>query len=127
MKKDFVTFYWPGAIVAETSESPIDSWNVEEAINMARKNKTLPYGFIFTTRERNENDLDSHESKKSGIYYLGGDVLTLKDVKSRNNPDDKILISNMECNHWDKIVVNTNSWTWTQPLKKDDIVLDFKI
>jgi hypothetical protein len=31
----------------------------------------------------------------------------------------------MRCNGYDRIVVNTNSWRWTQPLGEDDEVLDY--
>lgn len=39
------------------------------------------------------------------MYYLGGDVLTLEDVKVKM-PDEKILISNMENNGHDRIIIN---------------------
>jgi len=44
-------------------------------------------------------------------------------VKAKNNPNDRILISNMEINGYEKIIVNNNSWKFTAPLNKDDIVL----
>ena len=31
--------------------------------------------------------------------------------------------THMENNGYDRIVVNTNSWKWTQPLEQDDVVL----
>jgi hypothetical protein len=61
------------------------------------------------------------------VYYLGGVVQTLAQIKAKNDPRDEILISNMECNRWDKVVTNTNSWRWTQPLQKGDVVLDYKM
>ena len=36
---------------------------------------------------------------------------------------DRILVSNMEGNGYDRIITNDNSWRWTQPLGKDDVVL----
>ena len=127
MKKHFVTFYSPGTFVAEQTTKPIPSWDVEKAIDMSKNIKerygALPYGFQFSTRIRGKDDLDSHESKHSNMYYLGGEVLSLAQVKARNDPNDKILISNMETNKWEKIIINTNSWKWTQPLEKDDVVL----
>ena len=129
MKKKFVTFYSPGTFVAETSEKEIDSWDVNVAIEMARDIKerynALPYGFQFSTRERGENDWDSHETEISPFYYLGGEIFTVQQLEKIGNPNDVILISNMVNNGWNKVIVNTNSWKWTQPLKDTDVVLDF--
>ena len=134
LEKHFVTFYSPGSFTAETSRKPIDSWNTEDAIAMAKDIKerhgAVPYGFRFSTRSRSEDDLDSKESAKSVMYYLGGEIQTLEtldDVIARGDPSDSILISNMRCNKWNRIIriiVNTNSWTWSQPLNDDDVVLD---
>lgn len=129
MKKHFVIFFSPGIIVAETTEKAIDSWDVDEAIKMAReineRHNAIPYGFCFTTRERKDDELDSKEIKRSGTYFLGGKILTMDILKVRNDPKDSILISNMECNHWEKVVENCNSWKWIQPLREGDVLLDF--
>ena len=129
MKKHFVTFLSPGTFVAESSEKPIEKWDTKMAMKMAdsitERYGATPYGFYFTTRERTAKDLDSKEIKRSGTYFLGGTVKTLADVKAENNPSNRILISNMECNHYDRIIENNNSWRWTQPLDKDDIVLNY--
>lgn len=129
MEKHFVTFYSPGTFVAETTEKPIDSWDVEQAKEMARSIKerhaAVPYGFRFSMRSRGENDLDSKVTKRSQFYWLGGKVETLEEIKSRAGKDESILISNMECNKWDRIITNTNSWKWTQPLDETDVVLDW--
>lgn len=59
------------------------------------------------------------------MYYLGGEILTLQQIKDRENPKDRILITNMECNGWGRIIENRNSWLITQPLRDGDIVLDW--
>lgn len=131
MQKHFVTFYSPGTFIAESSEFPIKAWDTELAVKMARKVKerygARPYGFRFTTRARGGRDLDSKVIKTSGLYWLGGKVETLAEVEARNDPKEEILRSNMRCNHYDKIVTNTNSWRWTMPLEKGDVVLDVKL
>ena len=128
MKKNFVVFMSPGTFVAEMTQKEIDFWDVSKAVEMSKNIKerygSIPYGFYFITRERGENDFDSKETKRSSMYYLGGKILTLEELKSRNDPKDKTLISNMECNNWDKVIINDNSWRWTQPLKHDDKVLE---
>ena len=128
MKKHYVTFYSPGTLVAEQTTKEIDSWDTDKAIEMAKgiqeRHGAIPYGFIFTTRERSEADFDSKQTEHSGMYYLGGKVFTLEDIKARNNPDDHILISNMQNNGYDRVVENNNSWRWTQPLNESDVVLN---
>ena len=128
MKRHFVVFYSPGTFVAETTERPIDEWDVRIAVDMSRRvierHAARPYGFRFITRSRGTHDLDSKETKRSGMYYLGGTIETLQQIEARNNPDERILCSNMRGNGWDRVVTNRNSWKWTQPLHDGDVVLD---
>jgi hypothetical protein len=130
MKKHFVTFYSPGTLVAETSTKPIDSWDVERAIEMSKSIKerygALPYGFQFSTKTRKNDELDSKVTERSNFYWLGGTVKTLADVKAENDSTNKILISNMEINGYNEIITNNNSWQWTQPFTENDILLDIK-
>ncbi len=131
MKKQahFVTFYSPGTFVAEESTKPIDKWDVEAAKEMARgireQYNAAPYGFRFTTRSRGAKDLDSKQTAQSPLYWLGGKVETLAEVKARATEKDRILVSNMEGNGYDQIITNNNSWRWTMPLGADDVVLDW--
>lgn len=126
----FVTFYSPGTFVAETTERPIDSWDVEQAKEMAHgiveRYAATPYGFQFTTRSRGDDDLDSQESARSPFYRLGGRVETLAEVEARNDPKEETLRLNMRGNGYDNIVVNDNSWRSTRPLGATDVVLDWK-
>lgn len=128
MKKHFVTFLSPGAFLAEENTIPIESWNVKKAQKMTAKIKqgysAVPYGFYFTTRSRATSDLDSKETKRSGTYYLPHcKVETLAEVKARKNPEESILIANMEGNGWNKIVTTMSGWKWTQPFTKEDTLL----
>lgn len=127
----FVTFFSPGTIVAETTTKPVLAWDVEEVMAMARqtiqRHNARPYAFQFSTRSREDDELDSKEVARSPLYYLGGKVETLAQVKARATDKDRILVSNMECNKWDRIITNDNSWRWVQPLNDTDIVLDFKM
>lgn len=129
MQQHFVTFYSPGTFVAEQSTEPIETWDVEQAQKMAHditeRYHATPYGFQFTTRERTDDELDSKQVARSPMYFLGGTVETLAQVKARATEQDRILVGNMEGNGYDRIVTNNNSWRWTQPLAKDDVVLDW--
>lgn len=129
MQQHFVSFLSPGSFVSEETVKPIDSWDVDQAVQMARtiveRHGAKPYGFRFITRSRGPDDLDSRETARSGIYYLGGTVETYEQVCARNDPKEEILRSNMRSNSWDRIVTNNNSWKFTAPLYVDDVVLDF--
>jgi len=46
-------------------------------------------------------------------------------VKARATDKDRVLVSNMECNGYERIVTNDNSWRWTQPLGPTDVVLEW--
>lgn len=127
MERHFVTFYSPGTFVVEMTERPIDSWDVDAAIAMAaeivERYNARPYGFRFSTRTREEDDLDSKVSATSPMHYFAGTISTLEEVKARDLPDEKILRSNMECNGYDRIITTETPWKWTQPLEPEDIVL----
>jgi|SRR5579872_800893 len=129
MQQHFVTFYSPGTFVAESSTEPIESWDVETAKTLAKgikeRHGATPYGFRFTTRGRSNDDLDSSVIDTSPMYYLGGTVETLEEVKNRATGDERILVANMEGNGYEKIITSTNSWRWTQPLQPTDVVLDW--
>lgn len=130
MTKHFVHFLSPGTLVAEETVKPIDSWDVDTAVQMAHsineRYGARPYGFQFSTRERGDTDLDSKVIKTSGIYYLGGRTMTAEDVR-REIKDPETLLANMKGNRWEKVVVNDNSYRWIQPLLKGDTVLDVKL
>jgi len=129
MQQHFVTFYSPGTFVAEETTKPVAAWDVDAACEMARditeRHGATPYGFRFTTRARGDADLDSKVVATSPTYYLGGRIETLDEVEARNDPKETILRSNMRGNGWDRIVVNDNSWRWTQPLSDGDVVRDW--
>ena len=130
MKSHFVTFFSPGTFVSETTEQPIASWDVEAAKAMARGIKerynATPYGFRFSTRSRKDDELDSRVIATSPMYYLGGKVETLAEVKARATDKESILIANMECNGIERIITSDNSWRFTGALKADDVVLEWK-
>ncbi|MEE9510349.1 MAG: hypothetical protein V3V81_07635 [Candidatus Bathyarchaeia archaeon] len=126
MEKHFVRFLSPGTFVVEATQKPIESWDVDEAVKLSKDIKerynTLPYGFYFITRSRDDSQLDSKETDTSNMYYLGGKVETFEEIK-RSQPGS-ILAKNMEYNNWDRVITNTNSWKVTQPFKDGDVVIN---
>jgi hypothetical protein len=128
IQKHFVTFVSPGTLFSETTTKEIASWNVEEATEMAKdiveRYNATPYCFCFTTRQ-NDGELDSKEVAKSVYYFLGGNILTLEEIKARNSSKDEILISNMEINKIDRVVENWTPWRIAIPINPGDVVLAF--
>lgn len=130
VQKHFVEFVSPGTMFPETTEKEIDFWDVEKAQKMAEKieerHGATPYAFRFKTRSRGEEDLDSKVTKTSRFYYLNAVVMTLEEVKARKSKDDKILISNMEINHFNKIVTNgpnSKGYRFHLPFEAGDVIL----
>lgn len=70
IEKNFVTFFSPGTFVHEETTKEIDNWNVDEARDMARgiveRHGATPFAFQFSTRRREEDDLDSKVVSHSG-------------------------------------------------------------
>ena len=87
-----------------------------------------PYAFKFITRGRTDEDLDSRVIAKSGYYFINGVVKTLAQIESENDPNNRILISNMKTNGWDKVVVTYSPYKWTQPFTEEDsvVTIDFE-
>lgn len=129
VEQDFVYFLSPGTFISEQTKKPIKGWDVQEACKMARAIKerhgATPYGFYFTTHRRLDNELDSKLVATSPKYYLGGEVLTYTEIALRNDPDERMLRENMRMNDIERVIVNTNSYKITLPLKSDDIVLEW--
>lgn len=128
MKRHFITFMSPGTFVPEQTRKPIGSWDVEVGIRMSKeiteRHNSKPYGFYFTTRERGVDDFDSKQTQISPMYFLGGKIETVDEIEARGLAGEKILLSNMKGNGYDRVIVNTNSWQITLPLNADDVVLE---
>jgi hypothetical protein len=130
MQQHYVTYLSPGTFVSEQTTNPIDAWDVEAAADAAHfikeRHGAVPYGFYFTTRARNDDELDAKEVARSSMYYLGGRIETREEVEARNDPKENILRANMRCNGVERIIVNDNSWRFITGLKSTDVVLDWR-
>lgn len=130
MKRHLVTFYSPGTFFSEETSKVIDSWDVEKAVEMSKtvleRYDARPYGFRFSTSEQKDGEWGIKEVAKSPMYWLGGTIYTLEELESKNDPDDRILISNLKSNHYTRCIVNTNSWKFTGILEDEDIILEIQ-
>lgn len=130
MIKHFVTFYSPGTFFHEETTKEIESWDVQLAKKMAHtiteRYHATPFAFQFSTQKGGGENWNPKIVKESPKYYLGGKIETLSEVKARATEKDRILISNMECNGWKRIITNTNSYRITQPFQDKDILLEWE-
>jgi len=127
VKKDYVTFYSPGTMVAETTRREVPSWSVAKVLkilpDIEERYGAKPYGFRFTTMKRGMRDFAPREVAQSNMYYVNCDVQTLEELEERGEKEERILLQNMKTNGWDKIVTTKSGWKWSHPLQDGDIVL----
>jgi hypothetical protein len=136
-RREFVTFYSPGTLFAETTTKEIGERNVKVALAMAetiteRYNAT-PYGFRFETRivaeplpdgEGGTLRVDPKTVAESGTYFLGGKLVTLDEVEARDDPKESILRSNMRCNDSTIVCEVVRGYKSTHPFTDKDFVVD---
>ena len=129
IKKNFVTFYSPGSFVSETEDREIETWDVEQACDMARTIKArynaIPYAFQFYTKGRSDAELDSSVIDRSGLYYINCNKLSKEQIADEYGTSS-ILYRNMENNRWEYIARTIIGWKGHYPIENDDVVLDFR-
>ena len=134
-EKHIVEFYSPGTFFFENSSKEISDWSVEKAILMSQsvveRYGAKPYAFRFYTLLVSDPvpdgrggflDVSSKEINKSKLYYLGGEIKTIEDIKQENNKDNDILLSNMDCNYDSHIVVKQMGRC--RPFFEDSCIID---
>jgi hypothetical protein len=125
MTKHYVMFLSPGSFTAESTTKEIDSWDISKAIGMANdiheRYDATPYGFVFFTKARGDADWEPAETARSGTYFLDCEVLTVEQLEAENNPEHRILLSNMRSNGWRRIVRTTKGWQWHAPFRDGDV------
>lgn len=108
----YVRFYYPGIMFSETS------------IQEIKENDDVQIPKSCFTYEFFDMDLTGTEINISGKHYIG-DVYTIEDIEKMQDPSLDILLSNMKCNNFPK-VVKTNIGNY-QPLKEGDIVVPSQV
>jgi hypothetical protein len=114
--QQYIEFYFPGSFVSETEVKPVASRAAPVAVPLGA------YAYRFFARqevEMNGEILRGKAHDHSPMTYFGK-ALTLDEVKALDG-DYRILISNMECNRWDRVVRTVRGNF--QPLNEGDIVL----
>jgi hypothetical protein len=135
-RQEFVVFYSPGTLFAESSAKPIERRDVAMAARMAadvtERYNAKPYGFQFETRiiadpipdgEGGTMRVLAKAVDVSGTHFLCGTLETYDDVVKRDNPEESILRSNMR-GMSPIVCVTENSFLSTMPFEEGDCVLD---
>jgi len=116
----YIEWMYPGIISTDTSSEKIDHRDPQRVDKM--KERVFAFRFFDRTVVDGE-ELLGKDKNPSGIYYLGGSVMTLAEVKDKygDDPDKRILISNMENNGYDRIVMT--KFGQSMPLNDQDRVI----
>jgi hypothetical protein len=135
MRTHRVIFYSPGTFFPEESSREIDSWDTRRAVELSKevveRHNARPHSFRFKTYltaapvpdgEGGVLNVEPKEVDASGLYFLGGRLRTLEEVKAENNPKEQILISNME-NNCPVAIENRNSWLFTGEFGERDCIV----
>lgn len=137
MRKEFVTFYSPGTLFAESTSLPIESRDValatQKSQDITERYNAKPYGFRFETRivadpvsdgEGGTLHVEPKTVDTSGMYFLNGRLETVDEVEARNDPKEHILLSNMQGNGMWVVCITTNGYKSTQPFTEKDFMVN---
>lgn len=132
--KHYVIFYSPGTLFSETSERPIEAYDVDLALAMSRtiteRHGSRPYGFCFITMLEHAPIKDKSgevftvspkETARSGMFFINGQVLTLAEAKEQ--PNSETLVHNMEYNDRETVVTGQSRYRWTMAWKAGDCIV----
>lgn len=136
-KNHYVVFLSPGTFVSESTEKEVTKWHpplaVGKAERIVERYGAKPYAFYFVTYlvhppiddgAGGTLEVQRKEIARSGLYHLGGNVLSYTDVASRNDPKDSIMLSNMRGNDSPYVIENTNSYKHCSTFGESDVVVD---
>lgn len=113
----YIEFFWAGTIVANTSTREIEH---RDPLLVVMPESS--YGFRFfdrTVAETTDGEtLLGPVKNGSKTYYPGGRIATADEIEAKGDPRDRILLSNMRGNGWDRVVYNRFG-AWPQPYEPD--------
>lgn len=120
----FVEILFPGTLFPEEQVQEVLSRKPQ---TVAKKLPKGAFCFQFFDQICKEVIVDGEtrticgkRKNESGRYYPEGKVYTAKEIAALG-PDYRILLSNMECNDWPK-VVKTRCGNWQPFTEKDAII-----
>lgn len=137
VRKHYVTFYSPGTFFTESTMKPIPDWDTKVAVEMSKKvlerHNAKPYAFRFSTMLEAEPvddgeggmlKVEPKEVEDTGLFFLGGTLRNIDEIRKKADKEESILLSNMEGNDYPIIIENRNSWRFTGPFSEKDCIVD---
>lgn len=119
--KNFAEYLLANIMVDDTSVVEIERLDAQVALKAMPKRA---YGFrLFqrrVTKDEDETVMKSDRLNETGMHYPDGQYWTLAKVK-KEMPDEKILIRNMEGNHWPRVIRNRHGQFC--PPRDNDIIM----
>jgi hypothetical protein len=119
-QKYYVEYLMPGIFMPESSMENIQESDMRSLEYIKGRAPEGAFAFIFKVRTEIVKDkeiLVGRWKELRGRFYIGGTIYTLQQMK-RIHSELTILISNMECNGWKKVIqCSTGNW---QPFMKED-------
>lgn len=135
--KHYAVFYSPGTFFLEQTSKEIASWDIAEAVKLSKtimeRYNATPHSFRFETyntvesikaENGEEYEVKDKKVKSSGLYFLTGVLRTMNEVQAKNDPNERILMSNMKANRQPVIIENYNSFRFSCFFGEDDAIVD---
>jgi len=131
-RQNFVRFLSPGTFFDESTEKPIETWDVKTAVKMARditeRYGAKPYGFVFAEvivsdpvddGEGGKLEVKPKTVRTSGTHFIDGVLIRFEEVPAK----DSILASNMRGNGYPLVCETTNGYRHTGVFEADDCIV----
>ena len=132
-REHFVLFMSPGTMFDETTEKPIESWDISAALLMleriTERHGAKPYGFQFLTKviadpvddgEGGTLKVQPKTVAASGTHFVKGRLRTVDDIAAEADTKEQILLSNMRGNDWPIVCETTNGYRHTGRFEERD-------
>lgn len=135
-EKIYARFLSPGTFVHEESRVPLETGTVDEALRLSstlvERHGARPFGFMLLTMLVHEPIPDGRggtlevvpkELERSGMYFLGGQVLRFEEVRAQE-PPESVLSRNMENNDFPIVIETVRGYRAANPFRVDDVSID---
>lgn len=101
VKKTYVEFSFCGVVVDNVSSLEVETRDVE-SLQVPDGAFGFQFFDLLSTMVGND-ELVSSRLNKSPMHYYGGRIMTIDEVRAEM-PEEQILIFNMECNGYDRVI-----------------------